>query len=142
MPVHFLLKKIVSGKILTRATVLMTTRPNAVSRIGSLDFDKTVEILGFTLEQVEDYVQKFTRKGDKAETIKQHITSNLNLLAFCYVPVNCYIICTCLLQLLGNTTVFTSRGEAFGGHVQFRRPAAVCFRSHPGWRVEGCDAVW
>ena len=108
MPVHLLLKKIVSGKILTGATVLTTTRPNAVSCIRSLDFDKTVEILGFTTEQVEDYVQKFTRKGDKAETIKQHITSNLNLLAFCYIPVNCYIICSCLLQLLGNTTGFTS----------------------------------
>ena len=108
MPVHLLLKKIVSGKILTGATVLTTTRPNAVSCIRSLDFDKTVEILGFTTEQVEDYVQKFTRKGDKAETIKQHITSNLNLLAFCYIPVNCYIICSCLLELLGNTTGFTS----------------------------------
>ena len=108
MPVHFLLKKIVSGKILTGATVLMTTRPNAVPCIRSLDFNRTVEILGFTTEQVEDYVQKFTRKGDKAETIKQHITSNLNLLAFCYIPVNCYIICSCLLQLLGNTTGFTS----------------------------------
>ena len=108
MPVHFLLKKIVSGNILTGATVLTTTRPNAVSCIRSLDFDKTVEILGFTTEQVEDYVQKFTRKGDKAETIKQHITSNLNLLAFCYIPVNCYIICSCLLELLGNTTGFTS----------------------------------
>ena len=108
MPVHLLLKKIVSGKIITGATVLTTTRPNAVSCIRSLDFDKTVEILGFTTEQVEDYVQKFTRKGDKAETIKQHITSNLNLLAFCYIPVNCYIICSCLLELLGNTTGFTS----------------------------------
>ena len=108
MPVHLLLKKIVSGKILTGATVLTTTRPNAVSCIRSLDFHKTVEILGFTTEQVEDYVQKFTRKGDKAETIKQHITSNLNLLAFCYIPVNCYIICSCLLELLGNTTGFTS----------------------------------
>ena len=108
MPVHLLLKKIVSGKILIGATVLMTTRPNAVSFIGSLHFDKAVEILGFTTEQVEDYVQKFTRNGDKAETIKQHITSNLNLLAFCYIPVNCYIICSCLLQLLGNTTGFTS----------------------------------
>ena len=108
MPVHFLLKKIVSGKILTGATVLMTTRPNAVPCIRSLDFNRTVEILGFTTEQVEDYVQKFTRKGDKAETIKQHITSDLNLLAFCYIPVNCYIICSCLLQLLGNTTGFTS----------------------------------
>ena len=108
MPVHFLLKKILSGKILTGVTVLMTTRPNAVSCIRSPDFDKTVEILGFTTEQVEDYVEKFSKQGDKAETIKQHITSNSNLLAFCYIPVNCYIICSCLLQLLGNTTGFTS----------------------------------
>ena len=108
MPVHFLLKKIVSGKILTGATVLTTTRPNAVPCIRSLDFDKTVEILGFSTEQVEDYVEKFSKQGDKAETIKQHITSNSNLLAFCYIPVNCYIICSCLVQLLGNTTGFTS----------------------------------
>ena len=108
MPVHFLLKKMLSAKILTGATVLMTTRPNDVSCIRSPNFDKTVEILGFTTEQVEDYVEKFSKQGDKAETIKQHITSNSNLLAFCYIPENCYIICSCLLQLLGNTTGFTS----------------------------------
>ena len=104
MPVHFLLQKIVSGKILTRSTVLMTTRPNAVSCIRSREFDKTVEILGFTTKQVEDYVEKFTKGDDqKANTIKQHITSNLNLLAFCYIPVNCFIICSCLFQLLSNS---------------------------------------
>ena len=107
MPVHFLLKKILSGKILTGATVLMTTRPNAVSCIRSPNFDKTVEILGFTTEQVEDYVEKFSKQGDKAETIKQHITSNSNLQAFCYIPVNCFIICSCLLELLSNSG-FTS----------------------------------
>ena len=107
MPVHFLLKKMLSGKILTGATVLMTTRPNAVSCIRSPIFDKTVEILGFNTEQVEDYVEKFSKQGDKAETIKQHITSNSNLQAFCYIPVNCFIICSCLLELLGNTG-FTS----------------------------------
>ena len=107
MPVHFLLKKMLSGKILTGATVLMTTRPNAVSCIRSPVFDKTVEILGFNTEQVEDYVEKFSKQGDKAETIKQHITSNSNLQAFCYIPVNCFIICSCLLELLGNTG-FTS----------------------------------
>ena len=104
MPVHFLLKKIVSGDILTGATVLMTTRPNAVRCIRSVNFDKTVEILGFSTAQVNDYVQKFTKEKDKAETIKQHITSNLNLLSFCYIPVNCFIIC-CLLELLDNTSL-------------------------------------
>ena len=107
MPVYFLMKKIVQGKILTGATILTTTRPNAVSCITSLPFDKTVEILGFSTEQVNDYVQKFTKQQDRAQTIKQHITSNLNLLAFCYIPVNCFIICCCLLELLGNTG-FTS----------------------------------
>ena len=107
MPVYFLMKKIVEGKILTGATILTTTRPNAVSCITSLHFDKTVEILGFSTEQVNNYVEKFTKEADKAETIKQHITSNLNLVAFCYVPVNCFIICWCLLELLGNTG-FTS----------------------------------
>ena len=109
MPIHFLFKKIASGDILHGATVLTTTRPNAVSFMGNLRFDKTVEILGFTTEQVDDYVQKFTKGDDqKANTIKQHINSNLNLLSFCYVPVNSYIICSCMLQLLGSTTGFTS----------------------------------
>ena len=107
MPVHFLLKKIVSRKLLTGATVLITTRPNAVPYIRSLDFNRTVEILGFSTKQVEDYVDKFSKQGDKAETIKQHITSNSNLQAFCYIPVNCFIICSCLLELLSNTD-FTS----------------------------------
>ena len=100
MPLHSLLKEILSGKILPGATVLTTTRPTAVSCFGSLSFDKTVEILGFTPQQVEDYVEKFTSGGDKAKTIKEHIRSNLNLQSFCYIPVNCFIICSCLLKLL------------------------------------------
>ena len=108
MPVHSLLKKIVTGNILTGATVLITTRPNAMSCVRSLNFNRAVEILGFTTEQVNDYVRKFTKLEDKGETIKQHITSNLNLLAFCYIPAICFIICSCLLQLLGNTPDSTS----------------------------------
>ena len=100
MPLHSLLKKILSGKILAGATVLTTTRPNALSCFGSLCFLKTVEILGFTPEQVEVYVEKFTNDRERAETIKEHIRSNLNLRSFCYIPVNCFIICSCLLKLL------------------------------------------
>ena len=101
MPIHFLFKKMVSGDILCGATVLTTTRPNAVSCMRSLTFHKTVEILGFGTEQVDDYVQKFADGDDqKASIIKQHINSNLNLLSFCYIPVNCFIICSCLFQLL------------------------------------------
>ena len=106
MPLHSLLKKILSGKILAGATVLTTTRPTAVSCFGSLCFHKAVEILGFTSQQVEDYVEKFTSGGDKAKTIKEHIRSNLNLQSFCYIPVNCFIICSCLLKLLIDNSAY------------------------------------
>ena len=97
-----LYNKIASGKLLGGATVLTTTRPTAVSFVKHLNFDRTVEILGFTSEQVEDYVNKFTADEQEGtgRTIWQHISSNLNIFSLCYVPVNCFIICTCLLHVL------------------------------------------
>ena len=102
MSVPSLYNKIASGKPLGGATVLTTTRPNAVSFVKHLDFDRTVEILGFTSEQVEDYVNKFTADEQEGtgRTICQHISSNLNIFSLCYVPVNCFIICACLLHVL------------------------------------------
>ena len=102
MSVPALFNKIASGKLLRGATVLTTTRPTAVSFVKHLKFDRTVEILGFTSEQVEDYVNKFTahEQDGTGRTIWQHISSNLNIFSMCYVPVNCFIICTCLLHVL------------------------------------------
>ena len=102
MSVPALFNKIASGKLLGGATVLTITRPNAVSFVKPLKFDRTVEILGFTSEQVEDYVNKFTADEQEGtgRTIWQHISSNLNIFSLCYVPVNCFIICTCLLHVL------------------------------------------
>ena len=106
MPLHALYNKIASGKLLDGATVFTTTRPTAVSCVRGLRFDRTVEILGFTSEQVEDYVEKFT--GDDkgtGETIWQHISSNLNLFSLCYIPMNSFIICSCLLHILKKSTL-------------------------------------
>ena len=97
-----LYNKIASGKLLGGATLITTTRPTAVSFVKHLNFDRTVEILGFTSERVKDYVNKFTadEKEGTGRTIWQHISSNLNIFSMCYVPVNCFIICTCLLHVL------------------------------------------
>ena len=102
MPLHCLNNKIASGKLLPGATVITTTRPTAVSCVRLLNFNRTVEILGFTSEQVEDYVEKFTESDhdpDAKETIWQHISTNINLFSLCYIPVNCFIICSCLSLL-------------------------------------------
>ena len=104
MPLHALYNKIASGRLLKGATLITTTRPTAVSCVNDLHFDRTVEILGFSSEQVQEYVEKFTRdEKEKGEKMWQHISSHMNIFSFCYIPVNCFIVCHCLLQLLTNS---------------------------------------
>ena len=101
MPLHALYTKITSGKLLDGVTVLTTIRPTAVSCVRDLKFSRVVEILGFSPRQVKNYVEKYTGDDKGAgETIWQHISNNLNLFSLCYIPVNCFIICSCLLYML------------------------------------------
>ena len=103
MPLHALYTKVTSGKLLDGATVLTTTRPTAVSCVRDLEFTRVVEILGFSSGQVKTYVEKYTGDDkDAGKTIWQHISNNLNLFSLCYIPVNCFIICSCLLYMLQN----------------------------------------
>ena len=99
MPVSVLYKKLAAGELLRGASILTTTRPTAVKYVANVDFQRTVEIRGFTSENVEEYVEKFTRgyPGVK-EKILGHIKSNINLFSLSYIPVNCFLICHCLLQ--------------------------------------------
>ncbi|XP_015777474.1 PREDICTED: NACHT, LRR and PYD domains-containing protein 12-like isoform X2 [Acropora digitifera] len=99
MPVSVLYKKLAAGELLRGASILTTTRPTAVKYVANVDFQRTVEIRGFTSENVEEYVEKFTRGYPGAkEKILGHIKSNINLFSLSYIPVNCFLICHCLLQ--------------------------------------------
>ena len=99
IPVSVLYKKLVAGELLRGASILATTRPTAVKYVAHVDFQRTVEIRGFTSENVEEYVEKFTRAYPGAkEKIWGHIKSNMNLFSLSYIPVNCFLICHCLLQ--------------------------------------------
>ena len=101
MPVSVLYKKLAAGELLRGASILVTTRPTAVKYVADVNFQRTVEILGFTSENVEEYVEKFTRgKPGAKEKIWGHIKSNINLFSLSYIPVNCFLICHCLLQMI------------------------------------------
>ena len=117
MPLHSLYTKITSGKLLDGATVLTTTRPTAVSCLRNPypSRVRVVEILGFSSGQVKNYVEKYTGDDkDAGETIWQHISNNLNLFSLCYIPVNCFIICSCLLHFLKIQSTYYS-ADAFVG---------------------------
>ena len=100
MPVSVLYKKLATGQLLRGASILTTTRPKAVEYVARVKFERTVEIRGFTSKNVEDYVEKFSQDCSGAkEKIWEHIKSNANLFSLCYIPVNCFLICHCLLQI-------------------------------------------
>ena len=113
MPLATLYSKIVSGKILPGAAVVTTTKPTALSRIKVLPYDKEYEILGFASEEVEEYVENFTKDAAEnsigaGEKIWQHISTNMNLFSLCFIPVNCFIICSILCQVL---KFYTKKGN-------------------------------
>ena len=101
MPVSALYNKLAAGKLLPGASILTTTRPTAVKYVDHLDFQRIVELRGFTSDDVKEYVDNFARcvSGAK-EKMWEHIKSNINLFSFCYIPMNCFLICHCLLQII------------------------------------------
>ena len=101
MAVSVLYNKLVAGNLLRGASIITTTRPTAVKYVAHISFQRTVEIRGFTSKNVEDCVEKFTRgvAGAK-EKMWGHIKSNIYLFSFCYIPMNCFLICHCLLQMI------------------------------------------
>ena len=101
MPVSVLYKKLAAGEILPCASILTTTRPTAVKYVDHVDFQRTVEIGGFTSDDVKQYVENFARGVSGAkEKMWAHIKSNINLFSFCYIPMNCFLICHCLLKII------------------------------------------
>ena len=101
MPFSVLYNKLAEGKLLRGASIITTTRPTAVKCVLHVRFQRTVEIRGFTSDDVKKYVENFTRgKPEAMEKIWEHIKSNINLFSFCYIPMNCFLICHCLLQII------------------------------------------
>ena len=95
--------KLISGRLLPGATVLVTSRPTANEFYSRFRFDRTVEIIGFTSDKIEEYVSKFCEthaRSDLKSKVWNHIKSSSDLSNLCYIPVNCFIVCTILFQCL------------------------------------------
>ena len=98
-----LFTKIISGHLLAGATVLVTSRPTANQFYSEFKFNRTVEIIGFTHDRIEQYVTKFCQSEDRDDLkpkIWNHIQSSSDLLSSCYIPLNCWIIVTILFKTL------------------------------------------
>mgnify|MGYP002803517157 CR=1 FL=1 len=95
--------KLAFGDLLKGATVLVTSRPTTDDFHSKLAFDRNVEIIGFTPNKIEEYVNQFCDDNDTrnfAPKIWNHIKSSPELLNLCYIPVNSFIVCVTLSACL------------------------------------------
>ncbi|KAG2465568.1 NLRP3 protein, partial [Polypterus senegalus] len=90
-------KFLLTRKILPQASVLITTRPTALSVLKG-KIDRYIEIVGFLEDGIMDYFLKSFKDQEKALTAFNVIKGNTVVLSMCFVPMVCWIICSMMKE--------------------------------------------
>ena len=94
MPVAALCSKLIKGKILKGAIVMITSRPDESDKMGGVRFKRYVEIAGFSSEQVKEYIEKYFKNNENMKNaVLKHVMNNENLVSFAHIPMLCYLLC-------------------------------------------------
>ena len=94
MPVAALCSKLIKGKILRGAIVMITSRPDESDKMGGIRFKRYVEIAGFSKEQVKEYIEKYFKNNENMKNaVLKHVMNNENLVSFAHIPMLCYLLC-------------------------------------------------
>ena len=86
--------KLITGRLLPASTVLVTTRPWAVCDLPvtcSSRVDQFIEILGFSSEQIQEYIDLRIKDGAPAE-LREYINSNPRISSAMYNPLHARIV--------------------------------------------------
>ena len=94
MPVAALCSKLIKGKILKGAIIMITSRPDESDRMGGIRFKRYVEIAGFSSEQVKEYIKKYFKDDENMKNaVLKQVMNNRDLVSFAHIPMLCYLLC-------------------------------------------------
>ncbi|XP_020907772.1 nucleotide-binding oligomerization domain-containing protein 2-like [Exaiptasia diaphana] len=98
MPVAALISKLLQKKIFSSAVAMVTSRPTEADELGGIHMEAVVEIAGFSVEQVKEFIEKYfkSKKEEVKIAARDHIMNNENLLSIAHIPVLCHLMCFCL----------------------------------------------
>ena len=88
-----LLLDIICGEKLLHCSVIVTSRPYASEAIQKLKcLSRHVEVLGFTVQQIEHCITNSIPDTEKAQALIQQLRERQDLISLCYIPLNCAIM--------------------------------------------------
>ncbi|XP_021323557.2 NACHT, LRR and PYD domains-containing protein 1 homolog isoform X2 [Danio rerio] len=104
------LKVLLMGHILSKTSLLVTTRSTATNTLDSLlkHPKRFTEIMGFSEREVKEYFQKFFQDEELFIKAYEYVRSNETLITACSIPVICWIICTVLRERFSEGSDLTS----------------------------------
>ena len=84
--------KLIEKKVLSKAIVIVASRPAAVAKYRSKG--KNVEVLGFFKKQISDYIDSYEfRSASSSSMLKEYLTNRPNIHHMCYLPIQLAMIC-------------------------------------------------
>ena len=92
---HSIFMKLVTGRVLPASTVLVTGRPWIVRNLSiscSSRLDQLIELLGFSQEQIIEYVSTVIRMKEALPELQTHLDAHPHIYSAMYNPLNARIV--------------------------------------------------